>query len=205
MLSDELLRNWPYYKDIADLILAITGITISVFVVMHLSRKGFTDIVLKPPDIKDSLSELQSAKSVQEVAASQIKLLSSYYNNVLSQSQRSFYSALAAAGFGLLFFMAAGSFLLLYNLQSLALITTLGGALSTFVSGINFHIYNKSALQLADFHQRLDMTQRFLLSDSLCNSIKDASKQDATRSELIMNIVGTSLRDAQNQNPNEPK
>jgi hypothetical protein len=128
---------------------------------------------IENPDIREPLKELSAAKSVQEIASSQINILGSYYSNVLSQSQRSFYFALAAAGVGLLFFMAAGGVLLMYNVQYLALITTLGGALSAFVSGVNFHIYNKSSLQLADFHQRLDMTQRFLLSDSLCNSIKD--------------------------------
>jgi hypothetical protein len=70
------------------------------------------------------------------------------------------------------------------------LLATLGGALSAFVSGVDFHIYNKSLSQLANFHQRLDMTQRFPLSDSLCNSIKDPAKQDATRADLIMAIVG---------------
>lgn len=72
--------------------------------------------------------------------------------------------------------------------------TTLGGALSAFVSGVNFHIYNKSSSQRIDFHQRLDMIQRFLLSDGLCNSIKDPAKQDSTRADTIMTIVGKDLK-----------
>jgi hypothetical protein len=149
---------------------------------------------IEPPDIKEPLKELSDAKSIQEIAASQINILGSYYNNVLSQSQRSFYFALAAAGIGLLFIMVAAGFLLVYNLQSLAIVTTLGGALSAFVSGVNFHIYNKSSSQLANFHQRLDMTQRFLLSDGICNTIKDSTRQDETRADLIKTIAGPDLK-----------
>lgn len=178
-----------------DFLLNYSDLAIGLFAAIlgsYLSYRAFkAGSEVKALDIRDSLSDLSSAKSVQEIAASQIKLLSSYYNNVLSQSQRSFYFALTAAGVGLLFFMIAGGVLLLYNLQSLALITTLGGALSSFVSGVNFHIYNKSSSQLIDFHQRLDMTQRFLLADGLCNSIKDSTKQDATRADLITTIAGS--------------
>jgi len=149
---------------------------------------------IEPPNIKEPLKELSDAKSIQEIASSQISILGSYYNNVLSQSQRSFYFALGAAGIGLLFIMTAAGFLLVYNLQSLAVVTTLGGALSAFVSGVNFHIYNKSSSQLADFHQRLDMTQRFLLSDGICNSIRDSTKQDEARADLVKTIVGSNLK-----------
>ena len=145
-------------------------------------------------DVEKSIKELSAAKSVQEVASSQISILNGYYNNVLSQSQMSFRFALLTAFFGFLFFLAAAVFLLIYNLQSLAQITVLGGALSSIISLVNFHLYNKSSSQLADFQQRLDMTQRFLLSDALCNTIKDSAKQDATRADLIMTIIGSDLK-----------
>jgi hypothetical protein len=149
---------------------------------------------IKAIDIEEPLKELSTAKNVQEITASQINILSKYYDNALIQSQKSFNFALAAAGLGLLFFLSAGGVLLIYNFQSLAMITTLGGTLSGFVSAVNFYMYNKSSSQLADFHQRLDKTQRFLLSDGICNSIKDPSKQDATRADLIMTIVGSDLK-----------
>ena len=145
-------------------------------------------------DVEKSIKELSAAKSVQEVASSQISILNGYYNNVLSQSQMSFRFALFTAFFGFLFFLAAAVFLLIYNLQSLAQITVLGGALSSIISLVNFHLYNKSSSQLADFQQRLDMTQRFLLSEALCNTIKDPDKQDATRADLIMTIIGSDLK-----------
>ena len=145
-------------------------------------------------DVEKSIKELSAAKSVQEVASSQISILNGYYKNVLGQSQNSFRFALFSAFIGLVFFVTAAAFLLIYNLPSVAQITGIGGALSSLISLVNFHLYNKSATQLSDFHRSLDMTQRFLLSDALCNSIKDPEKQDATRADLIMTIVGSDLR-----------
>jgi hypothetical protein len=56
--------------------------------------------------IKDSVERLSKAEpgDVQEIAASQIQLLSSYYTLVLDQAQRSFRWALIAAGIGFVFF-----------------------------------------------------------------------------------------------------
>jgi hypothetical protein len=95
---------------------------------------------------------------------------------------------LVAAGLGLLFIIAAASILLLNQLQDLALITLLGSALSGFVSGTNFYLYNKSSSQMAVFHNRLETTQRFLLADGLCNAIADPDKMDETRCALIRTI-----------------
>lgn len=184
--AEYLLPTLISISGIIIITLIITSIIVTIFT--YKSKR------LKDLDIKEPLKELSAARSVQEIASSQISILSGYYNNVLIQSQRSFYFALFAAGIGLLFFITAGGILLTSDLKSLALITTLGGALSAFVSGVNFHIYNKSSSQLIDFHQRLDMTQRFLLSDGLCNSIKDPAKQDSTRADIIMTIVGKDLK-----------
>jgi len=130
----DLFVNDILYTVIAGLITLIT-----IVVPYYLYNKSAKNIKL---EIKEPLKELSTAKSVQEIAASQMNILGDFYNSVLTQSQKSFYFALASAGLGLLFFMSAGGFLLVYNLQSLALITTLGGTLSGFVSGINFYIYN---------------------------------------------------------------
>lgn len=156
------------------------------FISIWLNRKR---VMVKALDIKEPLKELSTAKGVQEVAASQLTILGEYYNNVLSQSQRSFYFALISAGIGLLFIIAAASFLLLNQLQELALITMLGSVLSGFVSGVNFYLYNKSSSQMEEFHSRLETTQRFLLADSLCNSITDTDKKNETRCDLIKTIA----------------
>lgn len=144
-------------------------------------------------NLDQPLKELSAAKSAQEIAASQLNILSAYYNNVLSQSQRSFYFAAAAAGIGLLFIVAAAGFVLKNQPQQIAVISILGGALSAFVSGINFYLYNKSSSQLAIFHSRLATTQNYLIADGLCSNIVDPNKMDDTRRALIKTIAKVNM------------
>lgn len=119
--------------------------------------------------IKDSVERLSKAApgDVQEIAASQIQLLSSYYSLVFDQARQSFRWALIAAGLGLAFFLASLGLLIAQQPQNLAVVSLISGALIEVISGINFYLYNRTASQLVDFHQRLDLTQRLLLANSI--------------------------------------
>lgn len=153
----------------------------------------WANLVIAPP--LDRLSKADR-DDVQEIAASQIELLSAYHNLVLDQARRSFRWALVAAGVGLAFFLGAVGFLLLRELQNVAVVSLISGALIEVISGINFYLYGKTSVQLADFQTRLDVTQRFLLANSICESLEGDYKQKA-RSELIRTIAGvSSTRDA---------
>ncbi len=155
------------------------------------------DLLAQRPDIFDkAVDRLAKAKpsDVQEVAASQIKLLNSYYALVLEQARRSFRWALIAAGVGLLFFLAAIGFILLKQVDNAALISLISGALVQVISGINFFLYGKTSTQLSDFHNRLEQTQRFLLANSVCEGLTNEFKQKA-RSKLIFAISGLGFRD----------
>jgi len=133
--------------------------------------------------IINELSETQPG-DIQRIAASQIKLLDSYYNAVLEQAKMSFRWALIAAGVGLAFFLGAIVFLLNAQNQPIATASIIGGAIVEVISGINFFLYGKTTTQLAYFHQRLDQTQRFLLANSICESLQGDTKEKA-RAELV--------------------
>lgn len=136
----------------------------------------------------DRLSKADRA-DVQEIAASQIGLLTAYHTLVLDQARRSFGWALIAAGVGLAFFLAAVGFLVYQQLANAALVSLVSGAVVEVISGINFYLYGKTSAQLAEFQNRLDATQRFLLANSICESLKGETKQQA-RWELIRAIAG---------------
>ncbi|MBB4634285.1 TRADD-N-associated membrane domain-containing protein [Longimicrobium terrae] len=127
---------------------------------------------------------------VQKIAASQIEILNSYYLEVLKQAQSSFRWAIVAAGTGLLFFLGAISFLLIEASPSVATISALGGTIIEVISAINFYFYGKTTEQLAAFHDRLDQTQRFLLANSICESL-DGDERQKVRAELIRTIAVT--------------
>lgn len=138
-----------------------------------------------------AVKQLNDAKSgdVKGIAASQISLLSRFYDLSLDQAGRSFRWALIASVVGLLFFMAAILFQLTGDDNSqLPMISLIGGALIEFIAGINFYLYGKTLSQLTLFQGRLEVTQRFLLANSLCESLGDEYR-DETRAELIAQLA----------------
>jgi hypothetical protein len=56
------------------------------------------------------------------------------------------------------------------------------------IAGINLYLYNKTTAQLAEFHQRLERTQRFLLANSIAESLENEQKQE-TRASLVRTIA----------------
>ena len=153
--------------------------------------------------LKDlTLKELTSAEianvaqanpaNIQEVAASQLAIINRYYESVLQQAQHSFRLALTAAGIGLLFFLAAVSFLLLQQPDNLSNVSLISGALIEAISAINFYLYGRASNQLASFHTRLDRTQLFLLANSVCENLEGEVKL-STRAELVRTIANSQV------------
>ena len=58
------------------------------------------------------------------------------------------------------------------------------------IAGLNFWLYGKTAQQLDAFHLRTDQTQRFLLANSVCESLSD-TQRDAARSNLISVMIAS--------------
>ncbi|WP_022953364.1 TRADD-N-associated membrane domain-containing protein [Leucothrix mucor] len=124
---------------------------------------------------------------IRSTAASQIELLSRFYDLSLSQAQRSFRWALVAGMVGLIFFVAAIGFTMFDN-QKISTVTLIGGGMVEFISGVNFYLYGKTIGQLTLFQGRLEITQRFLLANSLCESLGDELR-DTTRAQLIFQLA----------------
>lgn len=153
--------------------------------------KTTTDIFSNIFHILDNFLLTQSG-DIENIAAAQIKLLTSYYSLVLNQAQRSFTWALIWAFAGIVSFISAGVFLLTNHLSDIAYLGAIGGALIEIISGINFYLYNKSSAQLAEFHSRLDSTQRILLANTICEKIEGELKQE-TRSQLALAFAGVNI------------
>lgn len=129
-----------------------------------------------------------SEGDVKAIASSQIELLARFYDLSLSQAGRSFRWALIASIVGLAFFLLAIVFMFWRDSSELATITLIGGALIEFIAGVNFYLYGKTLTQLSLFQGRLEVTQRFLLANSLCESLGEAWR-DPTRARLINQLT----------------
>jgi len=139
----------------------------------------------------DRLSNAETG-NVQEIAAAQMEILSAYYNIGIEQSNRSFRSASIAAGAGLVFFIIVIAYSIWKPQENIVSIATLGTALSGFISGICFYLYNKSTSQLSGFHEKLYMIQRYLLANSMCERL-DGKNKDETRSAIIKHLANVPM------------
>ena len=155
---------------------------------MTISIPGGT---IRPPDksLEEILEQLSNtdADEVTKVAASQLEIMNSYHYLVQKQAERSFFWALVAAGVGLVFFIIALSLALFTQIEHVAIISVSSGAIVEVLSAINFYLYEKTSSQLTKFYAHLDITQRFILANSVCEGLEGKVKQQ-TRAELVLAI-----------------
>ncbi|WP_020393731.1 TRADD-N-associated membrane domain-containing protein [Thiolinea disciformis] len=139
---------------------------------------------------RQALQHLSDANEgdVKAIAASQIQLLSSFYDLSLLQAGRSFRWALVASIIGMAFFVAAIAFMLWNTSTQLSTITLISGGLVEVIAGVNFYLYGRTLAQLNLFQGRLEVTQRFLLANSLCESL-GVEWRDKTRARLINKLA----------------
>jgi TRADD-N domain-containing protein len=126
--------------------------------------------------------------NIQEVAASQLRIINSYYQSGLQQSQQSFRWSLIWGGIGLGFLIAAVSFLLFRQPGEVALASGIGGAIVEMFATTYLYLYRHASDQLAAFRTSLEKTQQLLLANSMCENLEGDLKQ-TTRAELIHQIV----------------
>ncbi len=131
--------------------------------------------------------------NIQEVAASQLSIINSYYQSGLQQSQQSFKWSLIWGGIGLGFLIAAISFLLLRQPTEVAVASGIGGAIVEVFAGTYLYLYKHASDQLAAFRASLESTQRLLLANSMCEKLEGEVEQE-TRAELIRLMVNSAVQ-----------
>lgn len=129
-------------------------------------------------------------ENIQEVAASQLSIINSYYQSGLQQSQQSFQWSLIWGGIGLTFLIAAVSFLLFHQATEVALASGIGGAIVEVFAATYLYLYKHASDQLAAFRSSLEDTQRLLLVNSMCEKLEGEIEQ-RTRADLIQSMVNS--------------
>ena len=83
--------------------------------------------------------------------------------------------------------MVAVGFSLLHGLGLASVVPLITGAIVNVVSGIVFMLYGKTSSQLSAFHNQLEVLQRYLLANSICEGLSEAER-DKARAALIGEI-----------------
>src|SRR5713101_5980865 len=131
--------------------------------------------------------------NIQEVAASQLSIINSYYQSGLQQSQQSFLWSLRWGGIGLGFLIAAIGFLLFRQPTEVAIASGIGGAFLEVFAGTYLYLYKHASDQFAAFRAGLESTQRLLLANSMCEKLEGEVEQ-TTRAELIRLMVNSAVQ-----------
>jgi hypothetical protein len=134
------------------------------------------------------IAAMANPANLQEVGAAQLLMLNKYYQSVLQQAQQSFRWAFVAAGIGLLFFLAAITFLALQMPENISIISLICGALVEVIAAINFYLYGQTSRQSSAFHVLLDRLQRFIIANSVATTILGPAR-DAALTDLMRIIA----------------
>lgn len=185
--------------DFSTLIAAfVTGLTaLGAAAVAALATKRSSQLQ-EPPDVKAIVNETSKDGpiGIQQIAKAQLEISNNYYKIVLQQSKQSFTVAVIFGSVGLTFFITA-IVLLIYRdtNNSISYVSIVGGALTEFISAVNFYLYGRASQQLETFHIRLDKTQLIILADSICESLGEDMKFQA-RADLVGTVASSLLPNA---------
>ncbi len=138
--------------------------------------------------LAEEISETEPG-DIQKIAAIQIRLLDSYYRDVLAQSNTSFRWAIIVTVFSLSALLLTLLFLLTTKSQGIVvLLTSISTMVSQFIAATQFYLYRQTRDQLAYFSRQLNHTERFLLANSVCESLEGEVRQQP-RAELVRLIA----------------
>lgn len=126
--------------------------------------------------------------NIQEVAASQLAIVNSYYQGGLEQSKQSFRWSLIWCGFGLGFFLIAVCIILFQQSPEISIISAISGAIIEISASTYLLLHRRASDQLSTFRSSLESTQWILLANSMCENLEGEAKQN-TRAEIIRMIV----------------
>jgi len=68
-----------------------------------------------------------------------------------------------------------------------AIIPLLSGAIVELVASLLFVLYGKTTSQLSHFHDRLELLQRYLLANDICESL-DGEERNKARAGLVQQL-----------------
>jgi hypothetical protein len=148
-------------------------------------------------DVQRITAEISATEpsDVQRNAANQIKLLDQYHEDGLRQAKTSFMAAIVTAILGFISLILAFGYLIATNETNVVSIATaIGSVLLEFISGALFYLYNQTRTQLTYYHRRMNQIQRFLLANSVIESMEGSTRDEARR-ELAKQIANADIQE----------
>lgn len=127
-------------------------------------------------------------RTAASLAVGQTDILKFFYEDVRTQTTRSFWQALIVSLLGFFVVMVAVVLGFTGTNNNAITPTAIAGVVIEIVGGLQFYLYNRTVVIMSNFHNRLMRVQRFLLADDLVEEIIDPAKRDQSRLDLIAAI-----------------
>jgi hypothetical protein len=135
------------------------------------------------PEEHERLNDVDTA-NFQQIAASQLQLMFATLSPLMAQSRQSFFLALFGSVLSLMLF----AFVVIFSLvHGVSIIPMIASAAVNVASGIVFVLYGKTSNQMSEFNSRVHELQRYLLANSIAETLSDAER-DKARLSLIAEI-----------------
>jgi hypothetical protein len=133
---------------------------------------------------------VNSSKHFDTLVSINISNLEEYYDLVKQSNQRSFTVSLSMSILGVLLILTGLAYsFLIGNDNNITYLAAASGIVVELISGLLFYLYNRTVIQLKDYHDSLLDVQNILLSFKLIDDLKDEEHKSATMKQMIEFLV----------------
>jgi len=117
--------------------------------------------------------------------------LEAYYRLVKDHTNNSFLASITAGAIGFILIISGMviGFTAVEKSQYIAYISSGSGILIEFIAGIFFYLYNKTVIQLKDYHDSLIEVQNVLLSFKIVGDTENSEKQTSLMELLLKYLI----------------
>ncbi len=133
---------------------------------------------------------MNSSKHFDTLVSINIRNLEEYYDLVKKSNQRSFTVSLLMSILGVVLILAGLSYSFFVNGdKSITYLAAASGIVVELISGLLFYLYNRTVIQLKDYHDSLLDVQNVLLSFKLIDDLKDEENKSTIMKQMIEFLV----------------
>ena len=143
--------------------------------------------------------------NLQEVASVSWTVSDKYYSDVLQQAHSSFVAALWSSGAGFFLFLLAAALAVVRNDLHATLVSAMGGAVVEVVSGLQFWLYGRAALQFSAFHAKLERMQRYMFANTICLNMDEINGRGNALAKLADTISAEPRDEASGERSRSPQ
>ncbi|MGZ4161079.1 MAG: TRADD-N-associated membrane domain-containing protein [Neobacillus sp.] len=128
----------------------------------------------------------KAARYFDDLVAINLRNLEDYYELVKNSNKKSFNSSLIMSVFGVLL-ISSGLIVsyLFTDLGNISYVVTASGVLVEIISGLMFYLYNRTVLQLKEYHDSLLDVQNILL----CFKLVEDTNEESIRVEVMKQMI----------------